>query len=202
MILFYDTETTGLPLFDKPSDDPAQPHIVQIAALLVDAASREVVSSIDLTIQPDGWVIPDPIVAIHGITTERAAQVGIPEALALDAFLALWRKAERRVGHNEAFDARMVRIALKRRWPDLPEPPNEWNEWKAGRSDCTMHLSAPLVPGKHKDHGKNGRGPRLTDAYHHFTGQPLEHAHTALADARACMAVYWAIKDGKAGGNG
>jgi hypothetical protein len=29
----YDTETTGLPLFEQPSDHPDQPHIVQLAAL-------------------------------------------------------------------------------------------------------------------------------------------------------------------------
>lgn len=35
--LFFDTETTGLPLFEQPSEDPRQPHIVQLAACLVDS---------------------------------------------------------------------------------------------------------------------------------------------------------------------
>ena len=39
--LFYDTETTGLPLYDQPSDDPRQPHIVQVGAILVDLDTRK-----------------------------------------------------------------------------------------------------------------------------------------------------------------
>lgn len=34
--IVYDTETTGLPLFSQPSEDPRQPHIVQLAAIVVD----------------------------------------------------------------------------------------------------------------------------------------------------------------------
>ena len=36
LALFYDTETTGLPDFKAPSEAQHQPHIVQLAALLVD----------------------------------------------------------------------------------------------------------------------------------------------------------------------
>lgn len=39
--LFYDTETTGLPL----SEHPDQPHIVQLAAILVDLDTRREIAS-------------------------------------------------------------------------------------------------------------------------------------------------------------
>lgn len=35
-----DCETTGLPLFKEPSEDPRQPHIVELAAMLIDGAHR------------------------------------------------------------------------------------------------------------------------------------------------------------------
>lgn len=41
-VLFYDTETSGMPLFDQPSSDPRQPHIVQLAAALVMRATARV----------------------------------------------------------------------------------------------------------------------------------------------------------------
>ena len=42
-ILFYDTETSGMPLFDQPSSDPRQPHLMQIAAALVEAHGHGIV---------------------------------------------------------------------------------------------------------------------------------------------------------------
>ena len=48
--LFYDTETTGLPLYDQPSDDPRQPHIVQLGAILVDLDARKEIACLDLIV--------------------------------------------------------------------------------------------------------------------------------------------------------
>ena len=91
---FYDTETTGLPLFREPSEHPGQPHLVQLAAALVDLDTRETVASLDVVVRPDGWTIPDDVAAVHGITTDYAAAVGVPESLALSLFLEMgWAPA-------------------------------------------------------------------------------------------------------------
>lgn len=71
MLLFYDSETTGLPLFDQPSEDPRQPHLVQLAAILCDEDGKTK-ASINLIIKPNGWVIGDEVAAIHGITQDVA----------------------------------------------------------------------------------------------------------------------------------
>lgn len=84
LALFYDTETTGLPLFKEPSEHPDQPHIVQLAACLVDLDTRKTIASMDVIVKPNGWTIPAEVSAIHGITTEHAMDVGISEAMAIE----------------------------------------------------------------------------------------------------------------------
>ena len=201
LALFFDTETTGLPLFKEPSEDPRQPHIVQLAAALVDLDRRRAIASMDVIVRPAGWVIPDDVAALHGITTEHAMDVGVPEALAVDMLLDLWQ-GRLRIAHNESFDARIVRIAMKRYndgyQPVLAIQPSD--TWKAGVAECTATMATPLcaLPPTEKMR-KAGRHhyktPNLGEAYKHFTGRQLENAHTALADVQACMAVYFAIQD-------
>lgn len=193
--LFYDTETTGLPLFREPSEDPRQPHIVQLAAALVDLDTRETISSMDVVIRPEGWAIPDDVAAIHGITTEKAMDVGIPEKTALAAFLDLW-EGRTRIGHNEKFDARIIRIAQHR----FGYGETLLDAWKDGLADCTATLSTNIVKcpptDKMKAAGRfHHKTPTLAEAYQYFMGKPLENAHSAMADVLGCMSVYFAIKD-------
>lgn len=191
--LFYDTETTGLPLFKEPSEHPDQPHIVQLAACLVDLETRELLESMDVIIRPDGWVIPDDVAKIHGITTERALDEGIPEKTAVAQFMCMWG-GYLRIAHNEQFDARILRIALMRFEGEAVA-----DNWKAGQSECTAKLATPIVkcPPTEKmiKAGFNKyKTASLGEAYRHFMGSDFENAHSAMADVRACMDVYFAIK--------
>jgi len=112
-VIFYDTETQGIPLWKQPSGHPDQPHIVQLGACLVDVDTRKVLSTLDVMVRPDGWLIPDEVAAIHGITTEMAADLGVPESLAVEMLLDMVG-SRTRIAHNESFDARIVRIACMR----------------------------------------------------------------------------------------
>jgi DNA polymerase III subunit epsilon len=198
--IFYDTETTGLPLFHEPSEDPRQPHLVQLAALQVDLDTREILASLDLIVRPDGWDIPADVVAVHGITTEHALDVGVPERGVLEAFMHLYTDAPKhhtvkRIAHNEPFDARIIRIGLKR-YAGILDP----DVWKAAPAECTQRLATPslkLPPSaRMRSAGRHYyKSPNLSEAYEHFTGQHLAGAHNATVDVKACMAVYFAIKD-------
>lgn len=196
-ILFYDTETSGFPLWDQPSDDPRQPHIVQMAGILANADTREEISSFDLIALPAGWTIPQDVAEIHGVTTDFALTVGVSEKLLVANLMHLWQASSRRVAHNESFDARMVRIGIKRFSVGSPETPDEW---KNGEAECTASMSTPILDlpptEAMRATGRNfPKKPKLTEAYEFFFGKPLEGAHSAMADARACMEVYWAIMD-------
>lgn len=191
-IVFYDTETTGLPDWKKPSGGESQPHIVQLAAICVDADTREIVGKLDCIIKPDGWEIPQETSKIHGITTERALDEGIPEREAVGRFLSLWRGCHR-VAHNRTFDQRIIRIALKRYFDK--EEQDLWAE--KDNHDCTMLMAKPIMQMPPKTKNRYGfKPPKLEEAFTFFTGDSMKNAHQAMADTEACMAVYWAIKAG------
>jgi DNA polymerase-3 subunit epsilon len=191
--VFYDTETTGLPLFSEPSEDPRQPHIVQLAAVMVDLDTKQDLQCVDLIVRPDGWAISPEMTAIHGITQEMAMDLGVSEKTAIEALLDLVG-TRLRVAHNESFDARIARIAAKRYLTDEIA-----DLWKAGEAECTARLSTKIcnLPPTEKMKAANRNTPKtpnLQEAYTHFFGKPFENAHSALADVMACRDVYFAVK--------
>lgn len=194
LLLAYDFETTGLPLWKEPSHHEGQPHIVQVGACLVDTdQDYKVISSIDLIVRPFSWDIPEEVAKIHGIDNAMAARVGVPESVALEALISLSEVADTRMGHNESFDARIARIALLRYSnPQLAEA------WANQSAICTANLATPIVkaPPTAKMIAAGRRHYKtasLSEAYQHFMGKPLEDAHSAMADVLGCIAVYRSI---------
>lgn len=183
--IFFDTETTGLPDWKEPSDAPQQPHIVQLAARLVDLETQKEVASMNVICAPNGWGIPPELTAIHGISEEYARQVGVEEKKALVLFHDMWAVADFRVAHNESFDRRIIRIALKRYGGHLPE--HVHNLWKEGSAECTMKMSHEIMGGK---------WPKLAEAYQHFFGVAPPGQHTAIGDVDACQAIYFKLTEG------
>ena len=193
MILVFDTETTGLPLFKEPSEHPDQPHLVDICGLLFDD-SGDLVDSFEALVRPDGWVISEEVSAIHGITHDRAMEEGIPEAEALSGFMALHEWAGLRVAHNEQFDARILRIAIKRYRDD-----EAVENWAKSPAFCTCNASKPLLKlpptEKMAKAGINAyKPPNLAEALKFFTGDEHTNAHRARPDAEACARIYFAMQ--------
>lgn len=195
-ILFYDTETTGLPKYGQPSTDPDQPRVTQLAAELCIEATGETIAEMCHIIRPNGWTIPDDIAQLTGLTTELALIQGVPIETVLPEFVGLWQQCGVRSAHNEQFDMRLLRIELVR----SPMYANQLtagvpfaDHWKAGAAFCTQGASTKIVnAGRPK--GDKKKTATLGEAYAHFTGKTLDGAHDARVDVRACKAVYYALK--------
>ena len=187
--VFYDTETTGLPNWKEPSGHESQPHIVQVGAVLCDLESKKIIQELDLIVKPDGWVIPEETVEIHGISNEVANEKGVAESIAIYELLNICNGA-RRVAHNRTFDQRVVRIGLKRFFSEA-----EQEAWANKEDhDCSMLMAKPIMELLPK--GRYGfKNPSLAEAFEFFTGKKLEGAHNALVDAKACMEIYFAMQE-------
>ena len=177
---FFDSETTGIPNWKIPSDDPSQPHLTQLAGILVDMDTKKEISSIDVVIKPNGWTIPEECVALNGLDALYCATVGVPEDEAVRAFLMLGANVKR-YAYNTTFDNRIIRIATKRYFPETVQV-----DWKAGEYACVMIAAKKAMAVK---------SVKLVDAYaHYFPDTPFPgDAHTALDDTRAAMAVWFAM---------
>lgn len=192
MYLFFDTETTGFYNFKAAPTDPSQPKIVQLAALLVDDDAL-IRSSINVLINP-GVKIPPEASNVHGITNEVAAEFGMPVEVGLLLLAEMAKRAHQLVAHNINFDAHVVRSEFAR----SPSENLAKREDALGRLPvfCTMIAATPYcrLPKAKQRHETDYKWPSLVEAHQFFFGEPFDGAHDALADARACMRVFFELK--------
>lgn len=192
--LFFDTETTGKADFTAGHQSPYQPRIVQFAALLCDDQGAEL-GMFSTIIKPDGWRIPAEAAAIHGITTEKAEECGVPILCALSMFSMFAAVADTVVAHNIDFDALVCRSEYFRAGKSarFDERPNKFCTMKPTTALCKIpHVKRWPGSGPYKY-------PKLQEAYPILLGKQLEGAHDALADVRACAEIYfWLVKNGHA----
>lgn len=194
-ILVFDVETTGIPIWDKPSEDPGQPHICQYVAATFDSVSREETDYVAMILKPDGWVITPELTAIHGISQEYALAEGIPEVECARHFYKAAQAADRIVGYSVDFDIRMLRIVMKR--AGIPDPRMDvFAEMVKGKKHDVMRVCTPLckMPPTAKMMAagrKNFKSPSLFEAVKILLKEDLGDAHDARADVLVTMRLYW-----------
>lgn len=187
-ILFFDTETSGLPDKRKPLDHPDQPHLVQLAMLLKDG-DREV-SRVSVVVRCP--VEPhEKAKAAHGYDMAMTERWGIQPIGAIGLFMDLVLRADLIVAHNIEFDLQIMRIAmakLRREFPILESLPK-----LCTMALCEPHCRIPATPAqiaagfKRKGEFKS---PKLEEALKILCGEDLVGAHDALADVLACSRLY------------
>lgn len=192
-ILYFDTETTGLPNAKFPLNDPIQPHITQLGLILEVNGVDAVV--LDTFIRPDdtwrihedsGTVIGKKATELTGITAEMCYDLGIPIADALEMFIIAAENCDAEVCHNNAFDNKLLAIQYSRLRPDA-QP----RDVLCGKpSLCTMKAATPICKIRKKD-GKTGfKWPKLEEAYEFFYNEKFEGAHSAIVDIKATRRVF------------
>ncbi|WP_321507308.1 3'-5' exonuclease [uncultured Methanoregula sp.] len=187
MILFLDTETTGLPHRRSASSYLLSnwPRLVEIAWIECNE-NGTVESEYDQIIKPESFEIPRSASAVHGITTEKAISVGIPLTESLKIFYRSLQCSDLCVGHNIDFDVNVVNAKFIRTGFLLEHLRSLWKQ-----TQCTMKSSTKLCRLK-KGHGYY-KYPKLSELHTKLFGKTYEDQHNALNDARACMSCYFEL---------
>lgn len=116
MYLFFDTETTGLPAdFNAPiSDSDNWPRCIQLS-WSVYSKKGKLKQQGDFLISPDGFVVPNDVARIHGITTDKIKEKGEALDVVLNNFLEDLNGVKFIVGYHVAFNLKIVASEFYRR---------------------------------------------------------------------------------------
>lgn len=190
----WDVETTGLPLWDAPSADERQPHIVQLGMIQYADDGTEL-STRSVIVRPEGWEIPEAMTAIHGISNDRALSEGIPEHQMVALWLVAVARASVSVAHNHPFERRLMRIAMARAGyqKDVADFLGD-RPWFCTAAKSRAIVQAPPTEKMLAAGQKHAKPPKLSECVAHFFGEEIVGAHDALVDARWCGKVYWKLR--------
>ncbi len=185
MILFFDTETTGLPVNWKApvTDLNNWPRLVQLAYLVYDINGNRL-SGGDYIIKPNGFTIPLDACKIHGITTERATRDGRELKTILQEFEILIRQADYIVAHNMQFDERIVGAEFLRN--------SMVNSFAGKETICTKEVSTNYcaIPSN-----RGYKWPKLSELHQKLFNTGFEEAHNAAVDIDVTAKCFWKLKD-------
>lgn len=182
MYLIYDTETTGLPksYTAPPTDTDNWPRMVQIAWQLHDKTGKLIENECYI-VRPDGFDIPFNSVQIHGITTEKALEEGLPLTEVLERFRSVLKQTEVLGGHNLSFDQGIVGAEFVRNGIDPQEIELKIADTMKSATDFCQ------LPG-----GRGGgfKPPTLNELHKVLFGNKFEEAHNAAADVNATARCF------------
>jgi DNA polymerase III epsilon subunit-like protein len=175
----FDCETTGVPKnYKAPMTDLDNwPRVTQIACLVVDTQTSEVINEYQSLIKPDGWVVPkDKFFIENNMSTERCNEFGLPFTEVANVFINDLNLSGAIVAHNLNFDYPVVGSELIR------------YGLKASRMDrkkiCTMMSSTNYCALPRM------KWPKLVELHNKLFGCDFQGQHDALDDVRATTACF------------
>lgn len=186
MELFFDTETSGMVLWDQRHTDSRQPDLIQLAAILSD--KDQIHEEFSVLVNPSwAWTMEQGAQDAHGIQRADIEANGVPTHTAITDFLNLAKKADLIICHNTSFDRKIMNIAFHRCQLNDQEIDVDGALFEYY---CTMLNSTKLC----KLPSPKGRGykwPKLIELHQHLFNESFDGAHDALNDVRATRRCYY-----------
>ena len=187
---FYDLETSGL--------NPREDRIMQFAGQRTDMELNPIGSPVNILVKMSEDALPSPgAIMVTKITPQDTLRDGVSEAeFCQYVSEEIFTPGTVAVGYNTVrFDDEFMRATLWRNFYD----PYEW-EWKDGRSRWDMldvvRLVRALRPeGMNWPVTEDGRATNRLELLTKCNGLSHEHAHDALSDVYATIAVAKMIKE-------
>ena len=183
-ILFFDTETTGLPKdWNAPlSDLKNWPRLVQLAWQVYDQY-QNLIEENNFIIKPNGFTIPIEASNVHKITTEKANQTGENLDKVLQLFYNSVIESNLLVAHNYNYDYSIMGSELLRNGKD--------NILDKKQNICTMKSSTDFC----QISGPYGyKWPKLEELHSILFNESF-NAHNALDDIKATARCFWKLKN-------
>lgn len=194
LILFFDTETTGLPNKKDPCD-PNQSRLIQLGAILA-SPEGESVHSINTLVQIGNAYMHPLAQAAHGISAEKANSEGIHPKEAFEKFHELATSAECLVCHNHNFDFNIIKLTAQQiteHYEDPTDPDIMLSEIEDMPFYCTM-VQATEFCALPKKKGSGFKYPKLMELYSILFKKEFSGAHDAMADVTATMECFFELK--------
>lgn len=185
MFLVYDTETSGLPQFTR-FRGYYDPHnlakydtcrIVSISWILLDAQTLEIVDKQTHIIKPDGYVISQGSINIHGITNERAHATGVAMSKILTIISEFAPRVTTIVAHNVMFDVNALKSEAHRYgYHGIA------HDLDRAEKFCTMAKAKQLLT--------LPKNPKLSELYQLLYDEEMTNAHDAEFDTYYCYKCF------------
>jgi len=193
LILFFDTETTGLPT-KHPYKHPSQPKILQVGAALA-TPDGEILETINTLVKIGSTPINKYALAAHGISAERANDEGIEPEEVFAHFHELAMSAEALACHNFNFDIKLFQITAAQIQEKLPDSDLMMGEINDLPYYCTMqstinYCKLPFPSGR-----KGFKFPKLEELHRILFQEDFSDAHDAMADITATMRCFFELKN-------
>ena len=194
LILFFDTETTGLPN-KKDILDPNQARLLQLGAILA-SPDGEIISELNTLVQIGDAIINPYALEAHGITAEKANSEGIHPKEAFEKFHELSESAECLVCHNHNFDFKIIELTATQiieHYDDPSDPDLMIGDIRDMPFYCTM-VQATEFCALPKKRGSGFKYPKLVELYQILFDKNFSGMHDAMADVTATMECFFELK--------